>query len=134
MADWINLFYLFKAMSSEVNPRHKVVYRNSCSVSKWRRKIQVLLGVTHGATMYTYIRYGNSEICAHIRNNLCYLICLRPLIRSSTEKNQMFFYPEGPILQILHACSTYSELPSNVSTMGGTEYDLSTYIKYKQSS
>ena len=25
---------------------------------------------------------GNSKICAHVRNNLCYLICLRHLISS----------------------------------------------------
>ena len=25
---------------------------------------------------------GNSEICTHVRNNLCYLICLKQLLRS----------------------------------------------------
>ena len=47
----------------------------------------------------------NSEIGAHLRSNLCYLICLRDLIRSRA------------VSYFLHASPTCSELPSNMSTM-----------------
>ena len=33
---------------------------------------------------------GNSEIGAHIRRNICYLICLMHLIRSKAVTNQFF--------------------------------------------
>ena len=48
-------------------------------------------------------------------SNLCYLICLRHLIRSRADKNRIFFAPIRPIF--LHACATCSELPSNISSM-----------------
>ena len=34
---------------------------------------------------------GNSEICAHVRGNLCYLICFRHLIRAKSVTNRIFF-------------------------------------------
>ena len=37
------------------------------------------------------ILYGNSEIGAHVRNNLCYLIRLRHLIRSRAVTHLVFF-------------------------------------------
>ena len=39
----------------------------------------------------TYIRYGNSEIDAHVRSNLCYLTCSRHLIRSRDQSLIDFF-------------------------------------------
>ena len=50
---------------------------------------------------------GNSENGAQVRNNLCYLIRLRHLIRA---REKTIF---------LHACARCSELPSNISTMIG---------------
>ena len=35
---------------------------------------------------------GNSGIGAHVKNNLCYLICLRHMIRSGAVKNQIFSF------------------------------------------
>ena len=49
---------------------------------------------------------GNSEIGAHVRSDLCYLICLRHLIKPSSVTNRIFFLPI-----FLHTCATYSELP-----------------------
>ena len=46
---------------------------------------------------------GNSEMDANGRSHLCYLICLRPLIRSIAVQIRFVF------LQ-----NTYSKLPSNV--------------------
>ena len=37
-----------------------------------------------------HILDGNSEIGAHVRSNLCYLICLRRLIRSRAVTNRLF--------------------------------------------
>ena len=48
----------------------------------------------------------NSEIVAHVRSNLCNLICSRRLIRPRAQR---------PIF--LHACAACSELPSYMSTM-----------------
>ena len=58
---------------------------------------------------------GNSEIGAHARSNLCYLNCLRHLIRLRAIKNLIFFLQERPIF--LDTCATCSELPSNISTI-----------------
>ena len=57
---------------------------------------------------------GNSEIGAQVRSNLYYLICLRRL-NSSGQSQIGFFSLKRPIF--LHACTTCSELPSNISTM-----------------
>ena len=57
---------------------------------------------------------GKSEIGAHhVRSNLCYLICLRHLIRSRAVTD--LFSPKRSIF--LHACATRSELPSNISSL-----------------
>ena len=50
---------------------------------------------------------GNSHVSAHLRSNPCYLICLRPLIRSRAVTLWIFFYPEKKPI-ILHACATCS--------------------------
>ena len=57
---------------------------------------------------------GNRDIGAHLRSNLCYFICLRHFIRSRTVKIWIFS-PKSPIL--LPACTTWFELPSNISTI-----------------
>ena len=63
---------------------------------------------------------GDSEIGAQVRINLCYLICLRHLIRSRAVTNRIF---STKSLIFLHACATRSRLPSNTSAMG--ESDIS---------
>ena len=54
---------------------------------------------------------GNSEIGAHVRSNLCYLICF---IESSHKLNS--FFPRKDLI-FLHTCVTFSELPSNIKTV-----------------
>ena len=58
---------------------------------------------------------GSSEIGAHVRSNLCYLICLRALERS-TAFTEVIFSSEKKIF-FSSACATYSEIPSSISTM-----------------
>ena len=53
---------------------------------------------------------GNLETGAQIRSNVCYLICLRHLIRSRAVTNRVYLTPKEPIF----LCS---ELPSDISTM-----------------
>ena len=62
---------------------------------------------------------GNPEVGAQVRNILCYLICLRHLIRSRAVTNWIFS-PKRPFY--LHAFATYSELPSNICTMKGMRH------------
>ena len=57
---------------------------------------------------------GNSNIGAHDRSIICYLICLRHLNRPRAV-TIWIFSPERPI--ILHECATRAELPSNISTI-----------------
>ena len=61
------------------------------------------------------VLHGNSEIGAHVKSSLCYLICLRHLTSLGVVKNRIFFLRPN----FLHACATYFELPSNISTMEG---------------
>ena len=56
-----------------------------------------------------------SEKVANAESNICYLICLRHLIRSKTVTDRIFSPRKKP--NFLHACATYSKLPSNMSTM-----------------
>ena len=58
---------------------------------------------------------GISDIGAHVRRNLCYLICLRLLIRSRVVTNR-FFSPK--ICIFLYARASFTDLPSNISSMG----------------
>ena len=56
---------------------------------------------------------GNSEMGVHVRINICYLICLRHLIRSRATQIGLF-PPKIPIfLDVWAACS---ELPPIMST------------------
>ena len=59
---------------------------------------------------------GNSEIGAHVESNLCYLICLRHLIRSKAVTNRIYFSPET-LFFFLHGCAICSKLSSYISTM-----------------
>ena len=61
------------------------------------------------------ISVGNSEVGAHMKSNLCYLICLRYLIRSRAVLNRLIFSPKIPIF--LHACVWCSELLSSIRSM-----------------
>ena len=56
---------------------------------------------------------GISEIDAHVRNILGYLICIRHLIRARVITNWMFLSD----FFFVHACATCSESPSYISTM-----------------
>ena len=56
----------------------------------------------------------NLDIEAHVRSNRCYLICLRHLIRS--EQSQIRFFLRIGVF-FLYANATWSELPSNISTL-----------------
>ena len=58
---------------------------------------------------------GNSEIGVHARSNLRYLVCLKQLVKIGSRHKLNIFPPQRPIC--LHAGFTYSELPSNISTM-----------------
>ena len=58
---------------------------------------------------------GNSEIGAHVRSSLCYLIGLRLVIRPKAVTNRFFLSSNRTIF--LHACATCSELPSKKSTL-----------------
>ena len=58
---------------------------------------------------------ASSEMGAHGRNNLCYLISLRHWIRSRKVTNPIFFQ-KRPIF--FHACVSFSKLSSDINTMG----------------
>ena len=72
-----------------------------------------MIGLNHGVMVI--VLDGNSEIGEHV--NLCYLICLRHLIISRAVKNCIF---SSEITNFFHACASYSELPTNISTMDNT--------------
>ena len=61
-----------------------------------------------------YLSDGSSEIDAHIRSNLCYLIWLRHLMRSRAVTNRFFFSPRIPFF--LQMCATCSKIPSTMNT------------------
>ena len=56
---------------------------------------------------------GKSERGARVRSNLCYLICLRQLVRSRAATNRIFLAEKI----FLHTCAACSELPPSISTM-----------------
>ena len=58
---------------------------------------------------------GNSKIDAHVRCNICYLICLWHFIRARDATNRIIFLRKRPIFFLL--CATCSVLPSNISTI-----------------
>ena len=72
-----------------------------------------------GVSTMVFILAGNSERAAYAKSNICHLICLKHLIRSTKVTHRMFF-SENTFFH--HACATCSELPS--STMVSTEIHL----------
>ena len=67
---------------------------------------------------------GNSEIGAHIRCTLFYLISFMHLVGSKAVTfmavTDRFYSPNRP--SFLHACATCSELPSNTMCMNRIEH------------
>ena len=57
-----------------------------------------------------HILDGNSEIGAQVRTNLCYLMCLLHLIRSSAVTNWIFFSPKIPFFPKISAQHDLSNL------------------------
>ena len=65
------------------------------------------------ANVITKVHYVNSEKCAHIRSNLCYLICLRHLIRPRTVTvcyRKTFFFMHSQDVQSFHK---YQGIPNS---------------------
>ena len=58
---------------------------------------------------------GYLEMDAHVRSDLCYLICSKHLFRSRAVTNLIFFLQMRPIF--VHMCATRFEFLSNISTM-----------------
>ena len=58
---------------------------------------------------------GISEIRAHVRSNLCYLIYSWHLIRLIVVTNRIFFSEKTYLY--LHACTTCSDLQSKLGTI-----------------
>ena len=73
-----------------------------------------ILGSNYWYLPLVPILNGSSEIGAHVRSNLCDLICLRHLIKTRAVTNRIFS-PKRFIS--LHACAICFELPSHISTM-----------------
>ena len=76
---------------------------NSCLLSR----------LSTAAHQIPLILDGNSERCAHLRSNLCFLIW--HLIRSRAFTNRIYFLRKR--LFLFHASATCFELLSNLSTM-----------------
>ena len=79
---------------------HKVVIYNKIVHPRPKKCIIVMV----------LILDGNSEIGVHVRSNLCNLISFR-----SREVTNSILSRKTPIS--LHACVTWSELPSTISAM-----------------
>ena len=71
---------------------------------------------------------GNSELGAHVGNNLWYLICLRHLIISRAVTNQISFSEKA--IFTFNARPTCSELPSNMNTMGQIKQIVATFCSF----
>ena len=61
-----------------------------------------IFNINSAVSTMVHILDGNSEIVAHVKSNLCSLICLRHLIRSRAVTNRIF----SP-----NVCVTCPELP-----------------------
>ena len=86
-----------------------------CACRKAKIKIWVWrVGFENLLVIMVLILVGNSEINAHVRSSVSYIIGLRHLIRSRAVTID-FFLRKGPIC--LHACATCSVLSSNICTM-----------------
>ena len=62
-----------------------------------------------------YIRYGSSEIDAHVWNDIGNLVCLRHFFNRQQLKRTFFYFLNTPV--ILYTCATSSGLPSYIRTM-----------------
>ena len=62
--------------------------------------------------------WNSEKMCARRMGDIGKLVCLRHLFRSKAVTNLTFFSAKKPI--VLHTCTKYSELPSNMSTMNNT--------------
>ena len=93
-----------------------------CTTTVLRIRIPIQV---HGA----YIRYGFSEICAHVRSDLCYLISLRHWYRSGAVTNRFLSLQKRPIY--LHTCAPCSELPCHARTTGLHEHYIFSKISEK---
>ena len=77
--------------------------------------VYVNLLICISITSMVLVLDGISQKGAHVRSNLCYLTCLRLLIKR--EPAQIgYFSPKRPFFD--HACATCTELPSNVTMLG----------------
>ena len=56
----------------------------------------------HCENLMVLIIDGNSEIGTHVRNNLCYLNCLRHLLRWRAVTNRIFFLRKD-LFSFMHA-------------------------------
>ena len=63
---------------------------------------------------------GNTEIGAHIRSNLCFLMFKAFDVIKGSDKS--YFFTMKALS--LHACATCSELPSNISIMKWIELQI----------
>ena len=70
--------------------------------------------------MVIILEGGDSEKGAHVRSNLCDLICLKHLTRLIAVANRISLSENT---YFLHACATCSELPTNLSPMSPTWTD-----------
>ena len=70
-------------------------------------------------SMYLYDMV--TQIDAHVRNNLCYLICIMHLVSLGAVENRFFKYPQK--LLFFHPCAMCPVIPSHKSTMGKSRFD-----------
>ena len=117
---WVTIWYKYHGLCS-VHFRPDVLSM-SCIVLgcgwAWFKSSTLFNNMLYYCNTMVFIWDGNSEIGAHFRSILCYLICLRHLIWSRAVTNRGFFSPKSPIF--LHAWATCSNLPSNTSVMCNT--------------
>jgi len=87
------------------------------NVNSINSKIKYIIAYDSTAILYWNLEHVldyNSEIGAHVRRNICYLICVRHLFQIESSHKSDILFPKRPIF--LHTWTTCSELPSNIST------------------
>ena len=92
----------------------KIVVRNTVNLFTLTFEVQKTLNTHRADKQKSPQKYGNSELGAHVRSNLSYLICLTHLIRSRAAINWILS-PNRHIF--LNACATFSGLPHNISAL-----------------
>ena len=68
----------------------------------------VKLCLSYRKRFFSHIFHSNSETDSNVRNNPCYLICLRHFIRSTAVTNPFFSPPKWPIFLCARIISTMS--------------------------